>query len=170
MQGKPNSKQTFVLSKFSVQMTSSGRKSDRIPSIYKLKCIEMGFSQSRSFFRTNLLLQACEGTIKSRLSQLWIRLYEDDMFYQIGWSRVKLAYKWLVIRNGRSPEAPLGSEILSFFSFYSRLLADFLSHLENWSNLRLKTSVSALWRLKEHTVPHLHPNFTMFMPLDRLQL
>ena len=30
--------------------------------------------------------------------------------------------------------------------------------------------VSALGRLKNHNVPHLHPNFTMFMPLDRLQL
>ena len=40
----------------------------------------------------------------------------------------------------------------------------------NWSNLRLKMSVSALGRLKNHNVPHLHPNSTMFMPLDRLQL
>ena len=31
-------------------------------------------------------------------------------------------------------------------------------------------SVSALGRLKNHKVPHLHPNSTMFMPLDRLQL
>ena len=31
-------------------------------------------------------------------------------------------------------------------------------------------SVSALWRLKNHNVPHLHPNFTMFMPLNRFQL
>ena len=30
-------------------------------------------------------------------------------------------------------------------------------------------SVSALGRLKNN-VPHLHPNSTMFMPLDRLQL
>ena len=30
--------------------------------------------------------------------------------------------------------------------------------------------VSALGRLKNHNVPHLHPNFTMFMPLDRLKL
>ena len=28
----------------------------------------------------------------------------------------------------------------------------------------------ALGRLKNHNVPHLHPNSTMFMPLDRLQL
>ena len=31
-------------------------------------------------------------------------------------------------------------------------------------------SVSALGGLKNHNVPHLHPNSTMFMPLDRLQL
>ena len=31
-------------------------------------------------------------------------------------------------------------------------------------------SVSALGRLKNQNVPHLHPNFTMFMPLNRLQL
>ena len=39
-----------------------------------------------------------------------------------------------------------------------------------WSNLRLKMSFFALGRLKNHKVPHLHPNSTMFMPLDRLQL
>ena len=31
-------------------------------------------------------------------------------------------------------------------------------------------SCFALGRLKNHKVPHLHPNSTMFMPLDRLQL
>ena len=36
--------------------------------------------------------------------------------------------------------------------------------------LRLKMSFFALWRLKNHKVPHLHPNSTMFMPLERLQL
>ena len=65
------------------------------------------------------------------------------------------------------------SEFLSFFSLYSRLLADFLSIWENgsnWSNLRLKMSFVAIGRLQNHKVPHLHPNSTMFMPLDRLQL
>ena len=38
------------------------------------------------------------------------------------------------------------------------------------SNLRLKMKFFALGRLKNHNVPHLHPNSTMFMPLDRLQL
>ena len=28
----------------------------------------------------------------------------------------------------------------------------------------------ALGRLKNHNVPHLHPNSTVFIPLDRLQL
>ena len=31
-------------------------------------------------------------------------------------------------------------------------------------------SFFALGRLKKHNLPHLHPNSTMFMPLDRLQL
>ena len=31
-------------------------------------------------------------------------------------------------------------------------------------------SFFALGRLKNHKVPHLHPNSTMFMPLNRLQL
>jgi len=31
-------------------------------------------------------------------------------------------------------------------------------------------SFVALGRLQNHKVPHLHPNSTMFMPLDRLQL
>ena len=77
-------------------------------------------------------------------------------------------------------ETSAGSEFLSllriseFFSFY---IADFWQIFWviwenglNWSNLRLKMSVSALGRLKNHNVPHLHPNSTMFMPLDRLQL
>ena len=60
------------------------------------------------------------------------------------------------------------------FSFY---IADFWQTFwviwengSSWSNLRLKMSVSALGRLKNQNVPHLHPNFTMFMPLNRLQL
>ena len=60
------------------------------------------------------------------------------------------------------------------FSFY---IADFWQTFwviwengSNWSNLRLKMSFFALGRLKNHKVPHLHPNSTMFMPLDRLQL
>ena len=31
-------------------------------------------------------------------------------------------------------------------------------------------SFFALGRLKNHKVPHLHRNYTMFMPLDKLQL
>ena len=38
------------------------------------------------------------------------------------------------------------------------------------SNLRLKMKFCALGRLKNHNVPYLHPNSTMFMPLDMLQL
>ena len=77
-------------------------------------------------------------------------------------------------------EPPADSEFLSllriseFFLFY---IADFWQIFwvisengSNWSNLRLKMSFFALGRLKNHNVPHLHPNSTMFMPLDRLQL
>ena len=83
-------------------------------------------------------------------------------------------------------ETSAGSEFLSLlriseftqnfwvFSFY---IADFWQTFwviwengSNWSNLRLKMSFFALGRLKNHKVPHLHPNSTMFMPLDRLQL
>ena len=83
-------------------------------------------------------------------------------------------------------ETSAGSEFLSLlriseftqnfwvFSFY---IADFWQTFwviwengSNWSNLRLKLSFFALGRLKNHNVPHLHPNSTMFMPLDRLQL
>ena len=31
-------------------------------------------------------------------------------------------------------------------------------------------SVSALGRLKNHNVPHLHPDFRIFMPVSRLPL
>ena len=78
------------------------------------------------------------------------------------------------------PETPAGSEILSLlriFEFFSVNTADFWQTLwviwengSSWLNLRLKMSVSALGRLKNHNVPHLHPNFTMSMPLNRLQL
>ena len=69
------------------------------------------------------------------------------------------------------------ADFLSFFS--SIYKAEFWQTFcviwengSNWSNLRLKMSVSALGRLKRHNVPRLqlHPNFTMFMPLNRLQL
>ena len=77
-------------------------------------------------------------------------------------------------------EPPADSEflsllrILSFFVLYSRLLADFLSHLRKWVKL-IKFEAEnefffALGWLKNHEVPHLYPNSKMFMPLDRLQL
>jgi len=69
------------------------------------------------------------------------------------------------------------SEFTQNFWVFSFYIADFWQTFwviwengSNWSNLRLKMSVSALGRLKNHNVPHLHPNSTMFMPLDRLQL
>ena len=69
------------------------------------------------------------------------------------------------------------SEFTQNFWVFSFYIADFWQTFwviwengSNWSNLRLKMSVSALGRLKNHKVPHLHPNSTMFMPLDRLQL
>ena len=70
-------------------------------------------------------------------------------------------------------EPPADSEFLSFFVLYSRLLADFLSHLGKWVKLikfEAENEFFALGRLQNHKVPHLHPNSTMFMPLDRLQL
>ena len=69
------------------------------------------------------------------------------------------------------------SEFTQNFWVFSFYIADFWQTFwviwengSNWSNLRLKMSFSALGRLKNHNVPHLHPNSTMFMPLDRLQL
>ena len=75
----------------------------------------------------------------------------------------------------RSPEQKLQpAQNFWVFSFY---IAEFWQTFwvfwengSNWSNLRLKMSFFALGRLKNHKVPHLHPNSTMFMPLDRLQL
>ena len=69
------------------------------------------------------------------------------------------------------------SEFTQNFWVFSFYIADFWQIFwviwengSNWSNLRLKMSFFALGRLKNHKVPHLHPNSTMFMPLDRLQL
>jgi len=69
------------------------------------------------------------------------------------------------------------SEFTQNFWVFSFYIADFWQTFwviwengSNWSNLRLKMSFFALGRLKNHKVPHLHPNSTMFMPLDRLQL
>ena len=78
-------------------------------------------------------------------------------------------------RVSRSPEQRLQpAQNFWVFSFY---IADFWQTFwviwengSNWSNLRLKMSFFALGRLKNHKVPHLHPIYTMFMPLDRLQL
>ena len=76
------------------------------------------------------------------------------------------------LRNSEFTQNKL--RISEFFSVY---IADFWQTFwviwengSNWSNLRLKMSFFALGRLKNHNVPHLHPNFTMFMPLNRLQL
>ena len=60
--------------------------------------------------------------------------------------------------------------ISEFFRFILQTFWVIWENGSNWSNLRLKMSFFALGRLKNHKVPHLHPNSTMFMPLDRLQL
>ena len=77
-------------------------------------------------------------------------------------------------------ETSAGSEFLSllriseFFRFilqtFGRLSVSFGKMGQIKSNLRLKMKFFALGRLKNHNVPHLHPNFTMFMPLSRPQL
>ena len=79
--------------------------------------------------------------------------------------------------SSRDPSRLRKSEFTQNFWVFSVNIADFWQTFwviwengSSWSNLRLKMSVSALGRLKNHNVPHLHPNFTMFMPLNRLQL
>ena len=79
--------------------------------------------------------------------------------------------------SNQSPQPDQKFWVYSEFLSFSVCIADFWQTFwviwengSNWSNLRLKMSVSALGRLKNHNVPHLHPNFTMFMPLNRLQL
>ena len=79
--------------------------------------------------------------------------------------------------NSRGPNRLRISEFTQNFWVFSFYIADFWQTFwviwengSNWSNLRLKMSFFALGRLKNHKVPHLHPNSTMFMPLDRLQL
>ena len=77
----------------------------------------------------------------------------------------------------RAPNRLRISEFTQNFWVFSFYIADFWQTFwvirengSNWSNLRLKMSFFALGRLKNHKVPHLHPNSTMFMPLNRLQL
>ena len=77
----------------------------------------------------------------------------------------------------RTPSRLRISELTQNFWVFSFYIAEFWHTFwviwengSNWSNLRLKMSFFALGRLKNHKVPHLHPNSTMFMPLDRLQL
>ena len=86
----------------------------------------------------------------------------------------RLTYIALIYKD---PNRLKNSEFTQNFWVFSIYIAHFwqtfwfiLEYGSNWSNLRLKMSVSALGRLKNHNVPHLHPNFTMFMPLNRLQL
>ena len=77
----------------------------------------------------------------------------------------------------RAPSRLRISEFTQNFWVFLFYIADFWQTFwviwengSNWSNLRLKMKFFALGRLKNHNVPHLHPNSTMFMPLDRLQL
>ena len=71
-------------------------------------------------------------------------------------------------------EPPSRLRISEFFRFilqtFGRLSESFgkmgqIDQISVW-----KRVFFALGRLKNHNVPHLHPNSTMFMPLDRLQL
>ena len=86
---------------------------------------------------------------------------------------------WVIIWwvGARGPTRLGNSEFTQIFWVFPVYIADFWQTFwviwengSNWSNLRLKMSFFALGRLKNHKVPHLHPNSTMFMPLDRLQL
>ena len=85
--------------------------------------------------------------------------------------------KLITTISSRAPSRLRISEFTQNFWVFSFYIADFWQTFwviwengSNWSNLRLKMSFFALGRLKNHKVPHLHPNSTMFMPLDRLQL
>ena len=76
-------------------------------------------------------------------------------------------------KNGQADceaEPPTDSEFLGYFVLYSRLSKSFGKMGQIKSNSRLKMKFFALGRLKNQNVPHLHPNSTMFMPLERLQL
>ena len=82
---------------------------------------------------------------------------------------------WVGARGG--PTRLGNSEFTQIFWVFPVYIADFWQTFwviwengSNWSNLRLRISVSALGRLKNHNIPHLRPNFTMFMPLSRPQL
>ena len=71
------------------------------------------------------------------------------------------------------PIFPNDSESLPKVCYIKRKNSEILSKLRNSEPVGasgLKMSLFALGRLKNHKVPHLHPNSTMFMPLDRLQL
>ena len=83
----------------------------------------------------------------------------------------------LKVHGNQSPQPTQNLCIYSEFLSFLFYIADFWQTFwviwengSNWSNLRLKMKIFALGRLKNHKVPHLHPNSTMFMPLDRLQL
>ena len=86
---------------------------------------------------------------------------------------------WVIIWwvGARGPTRLGNSEFTQIFWVFPVYIADFWQTFwviwengSNWSNLRLRISVSALGRLKNHNIPHLRPNFTMFMPLSRPQL
>ena len=65
------------------------------------------------------------------------------------------------------------SEFLSFFVLYSRLLADFLSHLGKWVKLiKFEPEHEHFYfgRLKNYKITHLPPHFTMFKSLIRVVL
>ena len=116
------------------------------------------------------------------IDQIWGWIWA--LFYLEGWRITKLhiitlisqyVSGWFLMKNfpwQSKSQAIAGSQVLNFWVI-SVYIADVLSHKGNgsdWSNMRLKMSVSALGRFKNHNAPHLHPNFTMFMPLNRLQL
>ena len=78
---------------------------------------------------------------------------------------------WVIIWwvGARGPTRLGISEFTQIFWVFPVYIADFWQTFwviwengSNWSNLRLRISVSALGRLKNHNIPHLRPNFTMF--------
>ena len=146
---------------------------------YKITHIPPHFTMFKSINRVLLcLIQLLTEGVNLSVSQIFAMKLRFPL-RQAGVDSDLVQNIWVIIWwvGARGPTRLGNSEFTQIFWVFPVYIADFWQTFwviwengSNWSNLRLRISVSALERLKNHNIPHLRPNFTMFMPLSRPQL
>ena len=136
---------------------------------YKITHIPPHFTMFKSINRVLLcLIQLLTEGVNLSVSQIFAMKLRFPL-RQAGVDSDLVQNIWVIIWwvGARGPTRLGISEFTQIFWVFPVYVAHFWQTFwvnwqngSNWSNLRLRISVSALERLKNHNIPHLRPNFT----------